>query len=52
MCCEFATNLLQWPAFIASVTLLVPPDKLTRYGGLNQAAPAFSMLFAPSIAGV
>jgi len=44
-------NSFQWPAFTASVSLLVPKDQLTRFGGLNQAAPAFSMLFAPAIAG-
>ena len=56
-------NGFQWPAFIASVTLLIPKvflynlfliekAELGKYGGMNQAAPALTMLFAPAIGGV
>ena len=44
-------NAFQWPAFTSSVILLVPKEKIAKFGGLNQAAPALSMLFAPMIAG-
>jgi DHA3 family macrolide efflux protein-like MFS transporter len=43
---------LQWPAFKATVSLLIPPEDLVRYGGLNQAAPALSMLLSPLAAGL
>jgi MFS transporter, DHA3 family, macrolide efflux protein len=32
------------------VSLLVPPQDLVRYGGLDQAAPALSQLLCPAIA--
>jgi len=44
-------NSFQWPAFSASISLLIPKDQLVRFGGINQAAPALSMLFAPALAG-
>ena len=37
-------NAFQWTALTASMPLIVPKDQLTKYGGMNQAAPALSML--------
>eukprot|EP01104_Vermistella_antarctica_P019172 TRINITY_DN7391_c0_g1_i1.p1 TRINITY_DN7391_c0_g1~~TRINITY_DN7391_c0_g1_i1.p1 ORF type:complete len:481 (+),score=90.02 TRINITY_DN7391_c0_g1_i1:144-1586(+) len=45
------TKAFQWPAFEASVVLLVPKKHLARFGGINQVAPALSMLIAPAISG-
>ncbi len=44
-------NALQSTAFTASVALLVPKEKLGQYGGLNQLAPALSMLIGPGLTG-
>lgn len=41
----------QWPAFQASVVLLVPEDRLAKVEGMNQMAPALSMLIAPALGG-
>lgn len=30
---------------------MVPKEKLGKYGGLNQAAPALSMLIGPALTG-
>eukprot|EP00050_Salpingoeca_kvevrii_P015830 m.50396 g.50396 ORF g.50396 m.50396 type:complete len:443 (-) comp6541_c0_seq2:86-1414(-) len=47
-----AMNAIQWPAFTATVSMLVPQEDLVRYGGLKQMAPALSMLLSPAIAGI
>jgi DHA3 family macrolide efflux protein-like MFS transporter len=42
---------LQWPAWSASTTLLVPKEHLGRASGMVQAVDAVAMLAAPAIAG-
>lgn len=42
---------LQWPAWSASVTLLVPSEQLGRASGLTQLALATSQVAAPLLAG-
>ena len=42
----------QGPAYLASVTLLVPKAQLGRASGLAQAARAISFLFAPLLGGL
>jgi MFS transporter, DHA3 family, macrolide efflux protein len=42
---------LQWPAFSASTTLLVPREHLGRAAGLTQMGQAVSVLLAPVLAG-
>eukprot|EP00611_Tribonema_gayanum_P022582 TRINITY_DN4558_c0_g1_i4.p1 TRINITY_DN4558_c0_g1~~TRINITY_DN4558_c0_g1_i4.p1 ORF type:complete len:322 (-),score=73.42 TRINITY_DN4558_c0_g1_i4:2013-2954(-) len=43
---------VQWPTFKATVSLLISPEDLVRYGGLDQAAPALSQLLCPVAAGL
>lgn len=45
----FAT--LQWPAFTAATTLLVPREHLGRASGLTQAGNGFAEILAPALAG-
>lgn len=45
-------SAIQWPAFKATVSLLIHPDDLVRFGGLDQAAPALSQLLGPFAAGL
>jgi len=45
----FAT--LQWPAFLATTTLLVPKQHLGRANGLVQLGGAVSDILAPALAG-
>jgi DHA3 family macrolide efflux protein-like MFS transporter len=47
-----AMNAIQWPAFMATATLLTPEDKRTKYGGFNQLASALSMMLSPALAGL
>lgn len=42
---------LQWPAFTAATTLLVPRDQLGRAAGLTQMGNAVAELAAPVLAG-
>lgn len=42
-------NAFQWPAFMASITLMVPTEKLVKVNGWNQAASGLSMLLAPTV---
>ena len=42
---------LQWPAYSATVTLLVPRDQLGRASGMTQFAFAVSQVIAPLLAG-
>ncbi len=47
-----AFGTLQWPAFSAATTLLVPKEHLGRAAGLTQAGAAVSVILAPVLAGV
>lgn len=42
---------LQWPAYSAATTLLVPKEHLGRAGGMVQIGEAISLLIAPAVAG-
>jgi DHA3 family macrolide efflux protein-like MFS transporter len=44
-------NTLQWPAYSAATSLLVPKEHLGRAGGMVQVGDAISSLAAPAIAG-
>ncbi len=43
---------MQWPAYSAATSLLVPKEKHTRAAGLVQLAEALGQVFAPALAGV
>jgi MFS transporter, DHA3 family, macrolide efflux protein len=43
---------LQWPAFTAATTLLVPREQLGRASGLTQTGNGIAELLAPALAGV
>jgi predicted MFS family arabinose efflux permease len=45
-------NTLQWPAYSAATSQLVPRQHLGRAGGMTQVGEAISSLVAPAIAGV
>jgi len=45
-------NCLMWPAFTASVTLLVPKDQYGRANGFVQLGEALPQIAGPAIAGV
>jgi len=45
-------NTLQWPAYTAATTLLVPKEHFARAGGMTQVGGAISSLIAPGVAGV
>jgi MFS transporter, DHA3 family, macrolide efflux protein len=47
-----AFGTLQWPAFSAATTLLVPREQLGRAAGLTQMGNAAADLLAPVVAGV
>jgi len=44
-------NTLQWPAYSATTSLMVPKKHLGRAGGMNQIGDAISSLAAPAVAG-
>lgn len=44
-------NTLQYPAYTAATTLLVPKDKLGNASGMVQISEALAQLFAPAVAG-
>ncbi|MFN8178103.1 MAG: MFS transporter [bacterium] len=46
-----AASALQWPAYSATVPLLVPTEQLGRASGLTQLAQATSQVAAPLVAG-
>jgi MFS family permease len=46
-----AFSSLQWPAFSAATTLLVPKEHLGRAAGLTQVGTAASVILAPVLAG-
>ena len=45
-------NTLQWPAYSAAITFLVPKEHLGRAGGMTQVGDAIGSLIAPGVAGV
>lgn len=45
-------NSLQWPAFTASTTLLVPPAQYGRAAGMSQMGFALSQVAGPALGGV
>lgn len=47
-----AFGAIQWPAFMAATTLLVPKENLGRANGLVQLGQAASEILAPALAGV
>jgi len=47
-----AFGAVQWPAYTATTTLLVPPEQLGRANGMMQLAQAASDVLAPAMAGV
>lgn len=47
-----AFGAVQWPAYTATTTLLVPPEHLGRANGMMQLAQAISDILAPALAGV
>jgi predicted MFS family arabinose efflux permease len=44
-------STLQWPAYAATVTLLVPPQHLGRANGMLQLGQAAGRIFSPAMAG-
>lgn len=44
-------NTIQWPAYSASTTMLVPKKQLGRAGGMVQIGRAVAELIAPAVAG-
>ncbi len=46
-----AFTTLQWPAYSAATTLLVPKSQLGRAGGMVQIGEALSQLISPALAG-
>ena len=47
-----AFGTLQWPAFMAAITLLIPQKNLGRANGLVQLGQAASEILSPALAGV
>nr|MBN1230148.1 MFS transporter [Anaerolineae bacterium] len=45
-------NSLQWPAYSAATSLIVPKDQLPRASGMTQVGDAISSLVSPAIAGL
>ena len=46
-----AFGTIQWPAYMASTTLLVPKGNLGRANGMSQFGQAASEILAPALAG-
>jgi MFS family permease len=46
-----AFSTVQWPAYSAATTMLVPKDQLGRAGGMVQIGQAISQLISPAVAG-
>ena len=44
-------NTLQWPAYSAATSLMVPKENLGRAAGMTQIGDAISSLAAPAVAG-
>lgn len=47
-----AFNALQWPAYMAAITLMVPKQHLGRANGLIQLGEGVAQIIAPMLAGV
>lgn len=47
-----AFGAFQWPAFAASVTLLVPKQQLGRASGMAQLGQAIAQIISPVLAGI
>ena len=47
-----AFSALQWPAYMAAITLLMPKQHLGRANGLVQLGRALSEILAPALAGI
>ncbi|MBN1874959.1 MAG: MFS transporter [Anaerolineae bacterium] len=47
-----AFSTLQWPAYAATTTLLVPREQLGRANGMVQLGQAIAEILAPALAGV
>jgi len=47
-----AFSALQWPAYMAAISLLVPKQNLGRANGLVQLGRAMSEILAPALAGI
>lgn len=47
-----AAGAIQWPAYTATTTLLVPKERLGRANGMQQIGQALSEILAPALAGV
>ena len=45
-------NSLQWPAYAAATTTLVPKQQLTRANGMVQVSKAIAKIVSPAIAGL
>ena len=52
VCINAAANTFQWPAFMASMTLLVSENQLGRANGMLQFNRAAAEIFSPMLAGV
>jgi MFS transporter, DHA3 family, macrolide efflux protein len=52
VCINAAANTFQWPAFMASMSLLVPPDQLGKANGMLQFNRAAAEIFSPMLAGM
>lgn len=50
--CNAMARACQWPAYAASVTQLVPADRLSRANGMLQLSQGISQLAAPVLGGV
>ena len=46
-----AFSTIQWPAYSAATTMLVPKEQLGRAGGMVQIGQAISQLVSPAVAG-
>lgn len=47
---QSACKAFQWPAFAASVSVLVPPDRLSRANGLLELSEGLTQLLSPALA--
>lgn len=52
MAVSSAFSSFQWPAYSASITMLVPKEQLGRASGLVQVAEAVAQIIAPVLAGM
>ncbi len=45
-------NSFQWPAYMAAIGQLVPPEHLSRANGMSQVSRATAKILGPTLAGV